>query len=708
MEPINVLQTEFYAKNNAKESHTEEYDLVNNTDAPVPIFRRGCSFYFAIRFDRPFDEEQDIVRVRFAFGPKPNVLKGTRVILPILVHQKHLIKDKARWAVCLTRNDGEMITVQVYIPPSAQVGNWACSLQTNIKGQRDQRNDYKCEEDMYVLFNPWCSEDGVFMEDEAERKEYILNESGKIWCGTFKNPKGRRWIYGQFDDVILPAAVFLLDKSSLAHSDRGNSILVCRAISAVINSVDDAGLLEGRWDGQYGDGTSPHAWTGSTAILDEYMRTGGQPVKYGQCWVFAAATVTVCRALGIPCRATTNYVSAHDTNCSLTVDKYFDIFGDKIEYGPDGDCNDSCWNFHVWNDVWMARPDLPSGYGGWQVIDATPQEQSDNIFRCGPASVEAVRRGEVGYLYDTPFVFSEVNADVCHFQEDDESDWGFSRMSINQYHVGRKIVTKAIDIDDDNGEADMLEITKQFKNKEGTESERLAVYNAVRGVPKAQQYYQIPSKEAEDVFFDLVDIDVVPIGQSIDVIVNIENRSAETRTISAILSAFSVYYTGATAHALKRSQGTFNVEGGGTEVLRITVQPEEYMDKLVDHSLIKIYSIANVQETRQTWSEEDDFTLEKPNVQIHLDGAFEVGAPGAVHFSFTNPLQQPLTECTYTVEGPGLQKPKTEQLRDVEAGEAMTFTETFVARRSGMRKIVVNFNSKEIQGLNGSVTAEIQ
>lgn len=25
----------------------------------------------------------------------------------------------------------------------------------------------------------------------------------------------------------------------------------------------------------------------------------------------------------------------------------------------------------------MARPDLPSGFGGWQAFDATPQETSD-------------------------------------------------------------------------------------------------------------------------------------------------------------------------------------------------------------------------------------------------------------------------------------------------------------------------------------------
>jgi transglutaminase 1 len=85
----------------------------------------------------------------------------------------------------------------------------------------------------------------------------------------------------------------------------------------------------------------------------------------------------VCRALGIPCRSVTNYVSAHDTNASLTVDKYFDRDGEEIEGGPEGDCFDSCWNFHVWNEVWMTRPDLPPGYGGWQIIDATPQEASD-------------------------------------------------------------------------------------------------------------------------------------------------------------------------------------------------------------------------------------------------------------------------------------------------------------------------------------------
>lgn len=34
-------------------------------------------------------------------------------------------------------------------------------------------------------------------------------------------------------------------------------------------------------------------------------------------------------------------------------------------------------NYHCWNECYMTRPDLPAGFGGWQVVDATPQETSD-------------------------------------------------------------------------------------------------------------------------------------------------------------------------------------------------------------------------------------------------------------------------------------------------------------------------------------------
>lgn len=56
----------------------------------------------------------------------------------------------------------------------------------------------------------------------------------------------------------------------------------------------------------------------------------------------------------------------------------------------------------------MARPDLPPANGGCQAVDATPQETSQGIYRCGPASLTAIRNGHVYLKHDCPFVFAEV------------------------------------------------------------------------------------------------------------------------------------------------------------------------------------------------------------------------------------------------------------------------------------------------------------
>lgn len=42
----------------------------------------------------------------------------------------------------------------------------------------------------------------------------------------------------------------------------------------------------------------------------------------------------------------------------------------------------------------------------------------------------------------------------------------------------------------------------------------------------------------------------------------------------------------------------------------------DYLKKLVEYSIMKIYAIATVVETKQTWADEDDFQVDKPSVKI--------------------------------------------------------------------------------------------
>jgi len=89
-----------------------------------------------------------------------------------------------------------------------------------------------------------------------------LSDVGKVYQGSYKEPIGRDWAFGQFEDSVLPAAVYLLDRSTLRPSERGSPVKVARAISAMVNQVDDGGVLVGRWSGDYEDGVAPWMWTG--------------------------------------------------------------------------------------------------------------------------------------------------------------------------------------------------------------------------------------------------------------------------------------------------------------------------------------------------------------------------------------------------------------------------------------------------------------
>lgn len=234
-----------------------------------------------------------------------------------------------------TRRSGTV--VKLTVPADAAVTVY----RLTVSGKYDDGEAFQVtlKRSVVVLFNAWSKNDGVFVENEDWREEYVLNSNGRLYAGS---TTGMPWNLALYRPACLRAVLMLLDQvSDLTFDQKRNPVLVSREMSALVNVQDDNGVLVGRWDGEYGDGRAPTFWRGSGQILEQYYQSGGQAVRYGQCWVFSGVLLTVLRILGIPSRSITNFSSAHDTNRNRTIDEYYNEAGEKVRYLSSG--SDSVW-----------------------------------------------------------------------------------------------------------------------------------------------------------------------------------------------------------------------------------------------------------------------------------------------------------------------------------------------------------------------------
>ncbi|KAK7115370.1 protein-glutamine gamma-glutamyltransferase K-like [Littorina saxatilis] len=682
---LGVKNVDFLVPENVTQHHTDEFDITE-LSKPKLVVRRGQPFNIRITFNREYDPQKDDLRLVFEIGQNPLSGKGT--------HVEFALSDKdvrGEWGAWITdpSSNKTSINIAVLTPPTCIVGVWKFKVAV-VKKKKKKTSvfRYMHRDPIYILFNPWCRDDAVFLDRDAERDAYVIEDKGKIYIGNQRQLSARPWVFGQFSGNVLDCCMYLLDKSKINPALCGNPTHVCRKLSAIVNSNDDGGVLTGNWSGNYSGGKSPLSWSGSAMILEQYYEQK-YPVKFGQCWVFSGVLTTVLRALGIPARSVTNFESAHDTDSSVTIDKYYDFKG-----YPEEGLGDSIWNFHVWNEAWMARPDLPVGYGGWQAVDATPQEQSNGVMCCGPCPVQAIKEGEINLPFDAPFIFAEVNADKIYWRASEDGTYG-QVGKIETNCVGKFISTMSVG----GGRED---VTNHYKHPEGSNEERTALMRAHKAgasSPKHDVYKTGP----EDVKFELdFDAENTYVGSDFVVKVRCSNTGKEQRHVDGVLYASTMYYTGIVAENVGKASLKVSLHPGETKQVDINVDPKVYIDKLKDGCMLGVSSMVRVSETNQVFTQKDSMRLRKPHLVIKALNESKVGEELELHVSFTNPMPTTLTDCVLGVEATGIMR--GEQFPQWDVRPNGTFTTTFKVkpRKQGKRQIVFIFSSTQLGDVNGT------
>uniref|UniRef100_A0A672U106 protein-glutamine gamma-glutamyltransferase n=1 Tax=Strigops habroptila TaxID=2489341 RepID=A0A672U106_STRHB len=685
MAAVSLTNVNWQSKLNKAAHHTSDY---SSTEA---ILRRGQPFNITLNLQTTVCHSELLSLFPLA-GPSPAESQQTKAIF-------NLSEEGASgWSATQEPSEPGCMNFIIFSPANAVIGRYKLKLQI-VSGNKISSTLLG---QFVLLFNPWCPNDDVYMANEKERWEYVLNESGIIFQGLEKYIQQEAWNYGQFEEDILDISLAILDRS-LNH---------CQDPAVDVNSNDEKGVVEGKWNGKYCSGTNPLRWSGSVTILRKWYRGRYKPVRYGQCWVFAGVMCTVLRSLGIPTRVITNFNSAHDRNINLSVDKYIDISGKTLHL-----TEDSVWNFHVWNESWFIRRDLGSFYDGWQVLDATPQERSKGIYQCGPASTRAIKEGDVNLDYDSSFVFAAVNADYVtwiHY-----SNKRKERIYSDTRKIGKFISTKAV------GTNSRVDVTANYKYPEGSRKERQVYKKAlkllrVRSTGKrtkikrhrrqssvAWRQNMTQPAQTPSISGKLI-LDASPvIGQDILLTLALKNLISDFKTVKVKLRASAILYTRKPKAEILQLSRSLKLGSEEVKKISIRISYSQYKNALMDDRKILVTAVC---ETKQGASllVEKDIVLQRPFLTIKVLGPTVVHKAVNVQVTFTNPLPEVVTDCVLRAEGSGLLKEQlTINVARMDPMESSTVQFEIIPYSSGTRQLQVDLVCIHFSDIKGFVMLDV-
>ncbi|XP_039972459.1 transglutaminase 5, like [Xiphias gladius] len=625
MEDIHVQYVNLEKSENLAKHRTEGFSC-----SKALVVRRGAPFKISLRLEgRPFNPKTDSLRVKVMLG-------HLYVIMPVTFSKK---VSSSGWKAYIDPEDLNLQNPSIFIfsPASASVGCY--KFQLGLLSQGGQRRNAFSK--FILLCNPWCPKDAVYIPFEDQREEYVQNDSGLLFMGTAMNLVSRPWSFDQYEPGVLETCLNLLQVSPkhqnnrrLDYLNRNNPVYISRVVSAMINCEDDCGVLKGNWSDDFKQGVNPSVWTGSGDILRLWAQSGYSPVKYGQCWVYAAVMCTVMRVLGIPSRVVTNFNSAHDTNGNLGIEEYYSETGQKLNHSKD-----SIWNFHVWVECWMTRQDLGSGMDGWQVLDPTPQERSGGVFCCGPAPVKAIKDRHINVLYDIPFVYAEVNADVHTFIVGQGRVLSHSK---DTDRVGSLICTKAV------GFPRLQNITEDYKYIKSPTSTLTSRSSAIS---EDSTLRNGSSKGA----LVILTLDKGPVaGEPIRLTVKFINKQSVFKMMSVHLNAQAKEYNHNPSDTFWETHGIIKLAPMEVKVLRQQILPAQY-ENVVGDNLINLAVVLEDMATQERVLASEEFNIASPQLTIQVadEDSIVPNKEQSATVTFTNPFSHAVGGVL-TVAGAGL------------------------------------------------------
>ncbi|NXC47926.1 EPB42 protein, partial [Penelope pileata] len=682
---LSIKKCDFKVIMNNSNHHTQEISTERL------MVRRGQPFVITVSFSSPIHNYLKQLKRTFLLvqtGPHPSKADGTQFEFPI-----SSLGDQKQWSAALEEQDPCFWTISVNTPANAPIGQYALLLHAS--------KSYCLLGKFILLFNPWCQDDEVFLTNEAQRQEYILNQEGVIYWGTENAVLAQPWDFSQFEEDIMDICFTLLDtgerhQRNKDHTQRKDPIYICRTVAAMMNCDEVRGILTESRTREYNDGTPPSKWLGSSPILRQWVALQCKPVRYGQCWVFAAVMCSVLRCLGIPTRVVTGFTWAHNASSSLNVDEYYDEDGTLLTQ----DKSARVWTFHVWNECWMARTDLLPEYSGWQALDATCQEKSKGPSFCGPAPVQAIKEGDTEVDYDVCYFFAAMNARCQVWIH--KADGILKPAFVCTKYTGNNISTKSV------GSERCEDITHNYKYPEGSLQEKKVLDKAYRKIKTLKtissktEFSSIPAalEKPANLFIHLQSKSSLILGQDIPLSIEAFNHSGGEKATHLVLGVQSLHYNGVPINQFWKEKFHFILKGNEVKTLQVFVPYSQYIKELGENHLLRLTATLRDEDSFYIYFAQEDINICDPPLTIEFPEKVVQYQPTTAKISLLNPLTEPLEKCVIVIGGRGLiYRQRKYRLGSVQPKSTQHLHISFTPTEAGPRRLTAHLTCLQLQNL---------
>ncbi|XP_007173646.1 protein 4.2 [Balaenoptera acutorostrata] len=669
---LGIKSCDFQAARNNAEHHT------NDISSQRLIVRRGQPFTISLNFWAPirtFLQTLKKVVLIAQTGEQPSKANRTQATFSI-----SSLGDRKWWSAMVEERDDQSWTISVTTPADAVIGHYSLLLQVSGRKQ--------CLGQFTLLFNPWGREDAVFLANEAQRREYLLNQNGLIFLGTADCIQAEPWDFGQFEEDVIDLSLDLLNVDKRVEK-WGNPVHVARVLGALLHVLKEKSVLPTPQIQTTEERALLNKRRGSAPILRQWVKGRGRPVYDGQAWVLAAVACTVLRGLGIPARVVTTFTSAQGTGGGLLVDEYYNEEGLQNGEGHRG----RIWIFQTSTECWMARPALPQGYDGWQILYPSAPNGGGVLEVCDLVPVKAVKEGTLGLTPAVSDIFASINASCvvwkCH------EDGTLELTDSNTKYVGNSISTKGVDCDR------REDITQNYKYPEGSLQEKEVLEKVQENRMKHGKDDGIhpPSLETDDpLHFFLEAPSSLALGGDARFSVNLLNPSDHDKEVQLAVGLQAVYYNGVLAAKLWTKKLVLTLSANSAEKISTFLSFSNFKQNPPENSFLRLTAMAT--HCSPTCFAQQDIAICRPHLAIEMPETAERHQPLTASVSVHNSLDAPMKGCVISIFGRGLiHREKSYRLSSVQSRNTLRTQLEFTPMRVGLQRLTVEMDCDMFQNL---------